>query len=1197
MEARPTPATSAPVLPRVSPASIPHHDADYSRAERSRLKYEGQRDLGTGGKEIHLDGTPSPLAPNVGTTFDGLGQNGWIPYDAAICVGPSHIVVMTNSQWVVYDRNGTVVRAATQFTNWWSGYAGNAPFDPRCVYDAGGARFIMASVSKSSTQSLYHLSVSQTADPTGAWWNYNLNARLDGATNTSNWADFPGLGYDDNSIYLTSNQFTLSNNSFQYVKVRVLDKAVAMSGAPLSWADFVNMLNADGTKAFTLQPSRTLSASTTLYLLNNRSASGSNVTLWRITGGPSAPTLTRQATVTIGSYSIPPDAAQPGTSTLVATNDCRISDSVAWRNGILHAAFTEAFSGRSAVRYLRIDTNSNSLLKDITYTQTGVYYYFPAVTDDAAGNMYLVLSRSASTEYASAYFTGMTPQDTTIQSSTLAKAGVSTNTSGRWGDYSGIANDPADSLNVVGYVGWANTSNRWATRIFNMTFASGGTNPPTLSSISPTSGQQGTTVPVTLTGTDFLAGATVNVSGSGVTVSNVNVAGSTSITADFVIASSAATGTRNVSVTTSGGTSNSVSFDVTAAPAAPTISSMSPNKLNAGQVASLAIGGTNFVSGQTSVAVNDPKITVSNVVVSSSTALTATFAVASDAQGRGNYEVRVTTPGGTSNAAILGIYAVPTISSISPVNGNRGTSVNVDFTGTNFYHAAPAITGGGVTFNFVTVNCPACTSLTYRFNISSTAAPGPRDLTLSTPAGTSNIVIFTVNGPLSAPVLTSVSPAQGDTGTTVPVVLTGQFFDSSTTVGVSGGGVTVSNLVVVTSTKLTADLIIAGNASAGARNVTVTTSGGTSSAQSFTVNSTSSPLSITTTGPLPSWTQNHPGYSTTISATGGTTPYSWSVLSGSLPNGLTLATVGDNGVISGTPSASGTFNFTIQVTDGVLQTASQAFSIVVNPAVSISTSSLPGGTVGAAYSQTLAATGGTGALSWSITAGALPGGLLLAPSTGNISGTPTTAGTFNFTATATDAVSASGSQLLSIIVNPPPPTISGMSPTKINAGQTLNFTITGTNFVSGQTSVSVNDPKIAVSNVNVSSATQLTATFTAAPDAQGRGNYEVRVTTPSGTSNAAILGVYGVPTIAGLSPVSGTRGTAVNVIVTGTSLYGVTPSITGGGVSFSLVSSNCPTCTSATYRFTISSTTATGARTFTLTSPAGVSNGVTFTIN
>jgi len=171
-------------------------------------------------------------------------------------------------------------------------------------------------------------------------------------------------------------------------------------------------------------------------------------------------------------------------------------------------------------------------------------------------------------------------------------------------------------------------------------------------------------------------------------------------------------------------------------------------------------------------------------------------------------------------------------------------------------------------------------------------------------------------------------------------------------------------------------------------------------------------LSVTTTS-LSDGTVNA-SYSAPLSAAGGKTPYTWSVTAGSLPAGLTLA--GGTGVISGTPTVAGTSNFTVQVTDANGATASQALSITIYPALSITTSSLADGTVGLAYSQTLTSSGGKSPLTWSIAAGALPAGLSLAGATGVISGTPTVAGTSNFTVQVVDANGAVASKALSIVI-------------------------------------------------------------------------------------------------------------------------------------------------------------------------------------
>ena len=89
-----------------------------------------------------------------------------------------------------------------------------------------------------------------------------------------------------------------------------------------------------------------------------------------------------------------------------------------------------------------------------------------------------------------------------------------------------------------------------------------------------------------------------------------------------------------------------------------------------------------------------------------------------------------------------------------------------------------------------------------------------------------------------APTLTSVSPNQGIQGTTVAVTLTGtNFVVGATTVTVSGGGVTVTNVIVGSGTSLTANFVLDPTAAAGPRTVTVTTAAGTSGAQTFTISS------------------------------------------------------------------------------------------------------------------------------------------------------------------------------------------------------------------------------------------------------------------------------------------------------------------------------------------------------------------------
>jgi IPT/TIG domain len=172
---------------------------------------------------------------------------------------------------------------------------------------------------------------------------------------------------------------------------------------------------------------------------------------------------------------------------------------------------------------------------------------------------------------------------------------------------------------------------------------------PVLGSIAPSSGSQGTSVAVTFSGSNFQAGATVAIGGSGVSATSVTVVSSTQINAVFAIAANAATGAHSVTVSTSAGTSNAQSFTVSAPVLAkPTLSSLTPNAATRGTTTNVTLTGTNFTS-PASVAVQGTGVTVNNIVVVNSSTITATFHVSSKAN-RQSRSTTVTTAAGTSNA-------------------------------------------------------------------------------------------------------------------------------------------------------------------------------------------------------------------------------------------------------------------------------------------------------------------------------------------------------------------------------------------------------------------------------------------------------------------------------------------------------------------------------------------------------------------
>ncbi len=153
-------------------------------------------------------------------------------------------------------------------------------------------------------------------------------------------------------------------------------------------------------------------------------------------------------------------------------------------------------------------------------------------------------------------------------------------------------------------------------------------------------------------------------------------------------------------------------------------------------------------------------------------------------------------------------------------------------------------------------------------------------------------------------------------------------------------------------------------------------------------------------------------YSYVFQATGGQAPYTWSVTGGALPPGLILSSAGQ---LTGTPTTSGAYNFTVGVSDSCpigTQMVQKRFGLSVGcPSVNITSAAvLPAGKGGLAYSRQIQFTGGQPPVSFSVVGGALPPGLILSTS-GLLAGIPTMAGTYNFTISLTDSCAIGAQQV------------------------------------------------------------------------------------------------------------------------------------------------------------------------------------------
>jgi hypothetical protein len=362
------------------------------------------------------------------------------------------------------------------------------------------------------------------------------------------------------------------------------------------------------------------------------------------------------------------------------------------------------------------------------------------------------------------------------------------------------------------------------------------TQPPTLTAITANTGTPGQTIQTTLTGTDFVLGATaLTAGGTGVTVTAVNATSPTSLTATLVIASTAIAGTRALTVTTATGTSNALLFAVF-----PTLSSAVPGSGTQGTTVAVTLTGGGFVGGATTMGVGGTGVTAGTVTVTSSTTLNTTLTITAGAA-PGGRNLTVTAGGGTSNAAAFTVLKTPTLTSIVPAYGIQGTTRTLTLNGADFVSGMTTVAVSGTAVTIGAVNVLSSAQLTAAVTIDAGAATGARGMTVAVAGGTSNAVTFTV---VAVPALFSITPAFGLAGTSVSVTLTGSdFVAGGTTVIASGTDVAVSSVNVINTATLTAVLTIAGGATSGFRNVRAVTIGGASNTETFTVCCAIAPIS------------------------------------------------------------------------------------------------------------------------------------------------------------------------------------------------------------------------------------------------------------------------------------------------------------------------------------------------------------------
>jgi hypothetical protein len=529
---------------------------------------------------------------------------------------------------------------------------------------------------------------------------------------------------------------------------------------------------------------------------------------------------------------------------------------------------------------------------------------------------------------------------------------------------------------------------------------------PVISAISPTSVPAGSSAFVlTVTGVNYLSGAQVSFGGTTLSATLVN---STTLTTTVPANLVATPGQVNVQVVNPGGTlSNSVPFTVVAG---PTLSTISPTTVPAGSATfTLIVAGTNFVS-RSQVSFNGAALATT---FGSSTGLTAVVP-ANLVTTAGQVNAQVINPDGPPSNTLPFNVARPAISALSPATVVAGSAAfNLAVNGVNFLPGSQvSFDGSALTTSFV-----SSAALTATVPAALIAGPKVASIVVTNPGGSvSSAASFTVTpAPLA---ITTTSLPSGTSGSSYSFTLAGRGGTPPYTWSASG---LPSSLFVNPATGVISGVLQA----SGTFPITVglrDAAGATATAQ-FQLVVSLPPVSIAPSSNLPSGVVGV-AYLGFVFANGGTEQYTFSLGSGSLPDGLTLSS---GGMISGTPKTPGQFSFSVVVRDSAGATASQGFQIAIQPAPlnftgGPTTPTVPAGTP---ISISFTGTGGVGPYRFTLCSGVPPGTTF---SDGVLSGTPTTPGAFNVCVTVADSTGAVFTKNVTLTVVPAALSLSGSLP-------------------------------------------------------------------------------------------------------------------------------------------------------------------------
>jgi len=488
----------------------------------------------------------APIAPNAPATivnFDGVNNvNGVLPPDTNGDVGPNHYMQWVNLTFAIYSKTGTLLYGPAAGNTLWSGFGGvcqtSNDGDPIVLYDHLADRWMVSQFAVPGGSSGYHqcIAVSQTGDPTGAWYRYDF------LWSNINMNDYPHFGVWPDGYYMTTHEFA-NGTTWAGQGVAVFERSQMLQGLPARMVKF-NLYSTDpnmgGMLPTDLDGPAPAAGTPNYFVEPDDNASGFTQDQIQVWGfhvdwtNTANSTFTRVATLATAAFDsnmcnyartcIP---QQGTTAKLDAISDramyqAQFRDFGGYQTIVLNHTVDATGTDIAGIRWYELRNSGGAgwiINQQSTFSPDATDRWMGSVAMNKNGDIALGYSASSSTMYPAIRYTGRLatdPLNTMTQGEGVlyAGTGAQTHTAARWGDYSMLSVDPTDDCTFWYTNEYIQTTGSapWRTRIGSFKLRDCGA--PTTGTISGTV-TDGTT-------NAAINGATVTIVGGASTTTNAS---------------------------------------------------------------------------------------------------------------------------------------------------------------------------------------------------------------------------------------------------------------------------------------------------------------------------------------------------------------------------------------------------------------------------------------------------------------------------------------------------------------------------------------------------------------------------------------------------------------------------------------------------------------------------------------------------